>query len=112
MYEELGDTARFWAITEENLADARAHGHKRIEARALSAFAERAAHEGRHDEAESFSRQALRIDRELGNLPFQTVDLVRHTYLLTQQGKPTVAAMLLSAATALRGEIGLRSSRG
>ena len=30
-------------ITEENLEDARAHGHKRIEARSLGSLAERAA---------------------------------------------------------------------
>ena len=37
MYEELGDKARFWELTEENLEDARVHGHKRIEARSLGA---------------------------------------------------------------------------
>ena len=51
MYEELGDTARFWAITEENLEHARAHGHRRIEARSLGALAELAASEGRFEEA-------------------------------------------------------------
>ena len=44
-YEELGDKARFWALTEENLEHARAHGHRRIEARSLGALSERAASE-------------------------------------------------------------------
>ena len=30
MYEELGDKARFWALTEENLEHARTYGHRRI----------------------------------------------------------------------------------
>ncbi len=106
MYEELGDTERFWAITEANLEDAQAHGHKRIEARGLGSLAFRAADEGRFDDAQALQSQSLRIDLELGNLPFVSVDLVRFALISVRTGKPIVAAQLLSHATALRDEIG------
>jgi predicted ATPase len=106
MYEELGDMARFWAITEANLEDAQAHGHKRIEARGLGSLAFRAADEGRFDDAHALQSQSLRIDLELGNLPFVSVDLVRFALISVRTGKPIVAAQLLSHATALRDEIG------
>jgi predicted ATPase/class 3 adenylate cyclase len=106
MYEELGDKARFWAIIEDNLEDARAHGHKRIEARSLGGLAVRAASEGRFEDASTLLTQSFRIDLELGNLPFVSVDLVRFALTSTRTGKPFVAAQLLSRATALREEIG------
>ena len=106
MYEELGDMARFWAITEENLEHARAHGHKRIEARSLGALAELAASEGRFEDADALLTQSFRIDLELGNLPFVSVDLVRFALITVRTGKPLVGAQLLSRAAALRDEIG------
>ena len=106
MYEELADKERFWAITEANLEDARAHGHKRIEARGLGSLAFRAADEGRFDDAHALQSQSLRIDLELGNLPFVSVDLVRFALISVRTGKPFVAAQLLSRATTLRDEIG------
>ena len=105
MYEQLGDTARFWAITEENLVHARAHGHRRIEARCLGALAELAASEGRLEDADALLRQSLRIDLELGNLPFVSVDLVRFAPIFARAGKPFVGAQLLSFAAALRTDI-------
>jgi predicted ATPase/class 3 adenylate cyclase len=107
MYEELGDTARFWAITEANLEDARAHGHKRIEARGLGSLAVRAADEGRFDEAHALQSQSLLIDLELGNLPFVSVDLVRFALIAVRSGQPLLAAQLLSRARVLRDEIGM-----
>ncbi len=106
MYEELGDMARFWAITEENLEQARAHGHRRIEARSLGAFAELAASEGRFEDASTLLTQSFRIDLELGNLPFVSVDLVRFALTSARTGRPFVGAQLLSRATTLRDEIG------
>ena len=50
--------------------------------------------------------QSFRIDLELGNLPFVSVDLVRYALTSARTGKPFVAAQLLSRATALRDEIG------
>ena len=105
MYEELGDKARFWAITEENLEHARAHGHRRIEARSLGALSERAASEGRFGDAHALLSQSCRIDLELGNLPFLSVDLVRFALASARRGRPGVGAQLLSRATALRDEI-------
>jgi predicted ATPase/class 3 adenylate cyclase len=107
MYEELGDTARFWAITEANLEDARAHGHKRIEARGLGSLAVRAADEGRFDEAHALQSQSLLIDLELGNLPFVSVDLVRFALIAVRSGQPLLAAQLLSRTRVLRDEIGM-----
>jgi hypothetical protein len=106
MYEELGDKARYWTITEENLEDARAHGHRRIEARSLGSLAERAESEGRCEDADVLLAQSLRIDLELGNLPFVSVDLVRFALASVRTGTPIVGAQLLSRATVLRDEIG------
>ena len=106
MYEELGDKERFWAISEENLEDARTHGHRRIEARSLGALAELAASEGRFEDADALLAQSFRIDLELGNLPFVSVDLVRFALASVRTGKPIVGAQLLSRAAALRDEIG------
>jgi predicted ATPase/class 3 adenylate cyclase len=105
-YEELGDKARFWAITEENLEDARVHGHRRIEARSLGALSELAASEGRFEDADALLTQSFRIDLELGNLPFVSVDLVRFALTSARTGRPIVGAQLLSRAAALRDEIG------
>ncbi|MBM2822286.1 MAG: Adenylate/guanylate cyclase protein [Thermoleophilia bacterium] len=105
-YEELGDNARFWALTEENLEHARAHGHRRIEARSLGALADRAANEGRFGDAHALQSQSCRIDLELGNLPFLSVDLIRFALIAARMGRPELAAQLLSRATALRDEIG------
>ena len=97
---------RFWAITEENLEHARAHGHRRIEARSLGAMAELAASEGRFEDADALLAQSFRIDLEFGNLPFVSVDLVRFALTSVRTGTPIVGAQLLSRATALRDEIG------
>jgi non-specific serine/threonine protein kinase len=106
MYEELGDKERYWAITEANLEDARAHGHKRIEARGLGSLAFRAADEGRFDDAYALQSQSLRIDLELGSLPFVSVDFVRFALISVRTGKPFVAAQLLSRAATMRDEVG------
>jgi len=106
MYEELGHKERFWAITEENLEQARALGHKRIEARALGALSERAAGEGRLDDAHALLLESFHIDLDLGNLPFLSVDLVRFAHLSALRKRPEVGARLLARTTALRDEIG------
>jgi predicted ATPase/class 3 adenylate cyclase len=106
MYEELGDKARYWAITEENLELARAHGHRRIEARSLAALSDRAASDGRLGDAHALLSQTCRIDLELGNLPFISVDLVDFALLSVRTGRAEVAARLLARAAALRDEIG------
>jgi predicted ATPase/class 3 adenylate cyclase len=104
-YEELGDKERFWALTEENLEHAQVHGQRRIEARSLGALAERAASERRFEDADTLLTQSFRIDLELGNLPFVSVDLVRFALTSARKGKPLVGAQLLSRAAALRDEI-------
>jgi hypothetical protein len=106
VYEELGDMDRFWMLTEENLEHARAHGHRRIEARSLGALAERAANEDRFDDARDLLVQSLRIDRELGNVPFVSLDLVRFAVIHTREGRPQVAARLIARAVAVFHEIG------
>jgi len=106
MYEELGDKERYWAIAEENLEHARAHGHKRIEARSLSVLSDRAVNEGRFDDAHALRSQSLRIDLELGNLPFLAIQLVSFAYASARRGSPVIAAKLLSRAAVLRDELG------
>ncbi len=106
MHELLGDEAAFWELTEENLRDSRAHGHRRIEARSLGSLAVRAANEGRFDESLEMLTESLRIDRELGNVPFIGVDLVRFAFAHARDGKPQVAARLISRAVVMFDEIG------
>ena len=106
MYEELGDKRRYWELVEENLEDARAHGHKRIEARSLAALANLAVNEERFDDAHALRSQSLRIDLELGNLPFLAVQLVSFAFASARRGYPVIAAKLLSRAAALRDELG------
>jgi len=107
VYEELGDMDSFWLLTEENLEHSRAHGHRRIEARALGALAERAGNEGRFDDARGLLVESLRIDRELGNVPFVSFDLVRFAVIHTRGGRPEVAARLIARAAAVFDQIGL-----
>ncbi len=106
MLEELGDKDGSWALTEENLRDSRAHGHRRIEARSLGSLAVRAANEGRFGESLEMLSESLRIDRELGNVPFIGVDLVRFAFAHARAGKPQVAARLISRAVVMFDEIG------
>jgi predicted ATPase/class 3 adenylate cyclase len=105
MYEELGDKEQFWALTEQNLENARTHGHRRIEARSLGALAEKAAIEGRFDDARDLLVQSLRIDRELGNVPFVGLDLVRFAVIHSRDGRPQLAARLIARAVAVFHEI-------
>jgi hypothetical protein len=65
-----------------------------------------AADEGRFDDEHALLSQSCRIDLELGNLPFLSVDLVRFALASARRGRPRVAAQLLARATALRDEIG------
>jgi predicted ATPase/class 3 adenylate cyclase len=107
IYEELGDMDRFWLLTEENLEHSRAHEHRRIEARALGALAEKAENEGRFDDARDLLVQSLSIDRQLGNVPFVSLDLVRFAVIHTRDGRPQRAARLIARAVAMFHEIGL-----
>ena len=107
VYEELGEMDRFWLLTEENLEHSRRHGHRRIEARSLGALSERAATEGRLDDARDLLVQSFDIDRELGNVPFVGMDLVRFALLHTHHAKPETAARLIARAVAVFEEIGL-----
>jgi tetratricopeptide (TPR) repeat protein len=106
-YEELGDMDRFWLLTEENLEHSRMHGHRRIEARSLGALSERAANEGRFEDARDLLVQSFRIDRELGNVPFVSMDLVRFAVIHTREARPETAARLIARAVTVFQEIGL-----
>ena len=106
MYEELGDMDRFWQLTEENLEHSRAHAHRRIEARSLGALAEKATNEGRFDDARELLVQSLRIDRELGNVLFMCINLVRFAVADAREGRPQLAAQLISCAVAVIDERG------
>lgn len=96
----------FWELTEENLRDSRAHGHRRIEARSLGALAERAGAQGRFEEQRDLLVQSLEIDRQVGNILFMNLDLVRFAAIHTREGRPATAARLVSRAVAALEEIG------
>jgi hypothetical protein len=51
--------------------------------------------------------QSLSIDRELGNVPFVSLDLVRFAVIHTREGSPKRAARLIARAVAVFNEIGL-----
>jgi predicted ATPase/class 3 adenylate cyclase len=106
VYEELGDKDRYWLLTEENLEHSREHGHRRIEARSLGSLAERAASAGRFDDARELLVQSFRIDRELGNVLFVGLDLVRFAVMHTRDGRPDVAARLVAKAVMTFDELG------
>jgi predicted ATPase len=100
MYEQLGNMDRFWLLTEENLQHSRAHGHRRIEARSLGALAERAGSEGRFGDQCELLAESFRLDRELGNVLFVSIDLVRFAAIHAREARPEVAARLISRAVA------------
>jgi tetratricopeptide (TPR) repeat protein len=106
MYEELGERDQALTLYTENLDHSRAHGHRRIEARSLGVLAEIAADEGRLDEARDLLLASFRIDQELGNVPFMTVDLVRFAAVYIRDGEAEVAARLIGRAVAGFEEIG------
>jgi hypothetical protein len=83
------------------------HGHRRIEARSLGALSERAANEGRFEDARDLLVQSFRIDRELGNVPFVSMDLVRFAVIHTREARPETAARLIARAVTVFQEIGL-----
>jgi hypothetical protein len=107
VHGELGDEDRFWFLTEENLQHSRAHGHRRIEARSLGALSEKAAKDGRLGDARELLVESFRIDRELGNVPFVAMNLVRFAGIHLREGNPEVAARLISRGIAVFKEIGL-----
>jgi predicted ATPase/class 3 adenylate cyclase len=106
MHEELGDVEGYRELTEENLRLARALGNRRIEARALGALAMLALEDGHSSEAVAMLADAHRIDRDLGNVIFVTVDLTRFAAILAREGRHAVAARVLACAEARREEIG------
>lgn len=106
MCAELGDHARSREVTEENLALARAVGHRRIEARSLAALAMIALDDGRIDDAVAMLTDSYRIDRDLGNLIFVSVGFTRFAKIHARRGDHAVAVQLLARGEALREEIG------
>ena len=95
-----------WLLTEENLEHSRAHGHRRIEARSLGALYDIAEREGRYDEARDLLVQSYRIDRELGNVPFLSLNLGRFAVIHTRDGNLEVAVRLLACCLAVFDQIG------
>jgi hypothetical protein len=64
--------------------------------------------EGRLTEARALLDASYEIDRELGNVVFVTVDLVRFAAVCAAEGRHDVASMLLARAKSLRDEISWR----
>ena len=106
MYEELGDMDRAWELVAENLVHSRAHGHRRIEARSLGALYDRAEREGRYAEARDLLVQSYRIDRELGNVPFLSLNLGRFAVIHTREGNLEIAVRLLACCVTMFDQIG------
>jgi predicted ATPase len=107
MYEELGDPERAREVHEGNLGRARALGNKQMEAQTLSSLAYAALQQKRAQDAVSMMKDALRIDRDSGMALQIALDLCRFARALAFAGGAGAdAARLLSAAEALREEIG------
>lgn len=105
--DELGERDRAERLAEENLVRARSIGSKSLEARALESVAGYASDDGRHDDALSMKRDALRLHVELGSTDHVLDGLARVAYVHAHSGRGRLAAQLLSASLALHEEAAL-----
>lgn len=105
-HEMLGETQRARSIDEQNLMRAREIGNESIVALTLAGLGVAAANEGRAREGVAMLRQALEIDRRLGDLRRSVDDLCRFCRVLAWASKPHTASRLLAGAESLHAEIG------
>jgi predicted ATPase/class 3 adenylate cyclase len=110
MYFELGDPRRSQALHEDILQRARAQSDEVVVAVQLFQLATLAFDDGRNAEAREMLREALRINRD-HDIPGGIVEnLCIFASFLASEGRPEIAARVLSRAGVLRDEIGGVSS--
>ena len=107
MCYDMGDRDRARALHEEVVRRARVSGNLRMQATSLGALAEYAIYEGRIAEALPMLRESTRIYRNLGESHVLAINLCRFARAVAAVGKADTAARILSAAEALREEIGM-----
>jgi predicted ATPase len=110
VYINLGEGERGRALHEENLRLARALSNERIEAVTLGALAMFELGEGDVERALGMLKESHRLHLDL-NDPFQTAcDVCRFACFLATTGHEDTAARVLSSASALAEDAGLRLS--
>ena len=103
---ELGDRARAIALSEANLAEARARGDEVVQATTLGAMTTMfTLPAGDLDAAREHLRSAMEIWVGLGDLIAQTVELGRWADLVMARGDHELSARLLAAAVTARSEL-------
>jgi predicted ATPase/class 3 adenylate cyclase len=105
--EELGEREYAQSLAEENLRRARSINSPNLEAASLDSLAGFAHDDGRFEEALSMKRGALRLLRELGDVPHILDGLGRIANTHAHAARPRLAVELLSASLALHEEAGL-----
>jgi predicted ATPase/class 3 adenylate cyclase len=105
-YEELGDLERARELHEDNVRRARAIDQKELLAVDLGALAGIALAQRRREDASSLLEESLLIGRDVGHLLEALTNVCRVCRVLAEEGRAEAAARLLSAAEALREELG------
>jgi predicted ATPase/class 3 adenylate cyclase len=105
-YGQLGDLERERKLHEEALGLARAGGNERMVARTLYSLAWHAVNEGRVDDSIAMLKEALPTYVQLGEVAEISMGLRRFAWAWAAKGRGQPATRVLSAAEALREEIG------
>jgi predicted ATPase/class 3 adenylate cyclase len=106
MYFELGERASARALTEENLAQARASGNRRIAAQSLGSLGWYDTDDGLLDDALGHLVESYGLSREDGERPAVASSLARLARTLAAMGRAREAARVLASAVELYEEIG------
>jgi len=107
-YYEAGDLDRARTVNEENLRHARTIDDKLLEGVALMMIADCAVGEDRLEEAATLTKESLGILRDVDDLLMNVAAVCRTARVLALAGRPRPAALVLSSAAVLLGEIGAR----
>jgi hypothetical protein len=107
MCYDMGDRGRARALHEDVVRRARASGNLRMQATSLGALAEYAIYDGRIVDALPMLKESTRIYRDLGESHVVAINLCRFARAVAAVGNAGAAARILSAAEALREEIGV-----
>jgi predicted ATPase len=106
----LGNRARAQELLRDNISRARALGDAQIQERSLDMLAGYAIDEGHGAEGMKLLEEAYRLNQELGDAYWTPIIVCRIGGALLTDGKPVLAATVLSAGEALLEEIGSSSS--
>ena len=106
IYRELGDTMRARELDEHNLQRARELGNESMVALSLAGLAMADLDAGDGPNALTKLREALELDRHLGDVRRTVDNLCQLSHVLAATGQPELAARLLAGAVSLHADIG------